>query len=189
MNRKILMAVLTALIAAGPGCTMALHENRQTYWTMKDDIRPLPCITVKAPAGYISYPLLLERKRLFKAVAEEDAKHPVSIEVVPGVRPADNLALSFLWLLASGSSAFLIPMRLDQPRTMSFIVSIGGQPVKTYSYEDTKTTVIWTLALPLLRERNEEYYVEELIADQFVNSFIIDLLKDQELVARLRNAA
>jgi hypothetical protein len=39
-----------------------------------------------------------------------------------------------------------------------------------------------------LSQKHDEYYVEELMADQFVNSFIIDLHKDADLLKKIRSA-
>jgi len=182
-------AALLAAIALLTGCTVATHDYKHRYWAMKDGVQALPPADIHAPPGYISYPLLFQRKQLFAAVADNCDAYPLDIRVATSVKPALNPVVALLWIMVSGSSVFLVPYRGAFDVTADFTVSVDGRDLKTFRYTDTKTTWLSFFAFASLGEKTDEYYVEELIADQFVNSFILDLHKDPELLAQVRATA
>lgn len=194
MNRlfkKVLLSIFIAFSILLHGCTIAAHETKNKFWAMQPDMQKLPSVSVvsKTP-GYISYPLLFSRKKLFESVATCSNVFPVDIEVEVTMQGAQNVWLALPWLIVSGSSAFIIPYRADNPRHAVFTVKIHGQEVKKFEYDDVKYVWIETFGMfaGALDQENDEYYVEELMADQFVNSFIIDLYKDPELIQAIKNA-
>lgn len=186
MKRTLVVLCLIAFVTATTGCTMTLHENKQKYWAMQNNVTQLPCIDVIADQGYISYPLLLERKGLFAGVTDNGNSSPIDIKVKLGYAQGQNVGVALLWLVVSGSSAFIVPYKSETIRTAEFSVIINGKTARTFRYEDRKKTWISIFGPLGSSERNDEYFVEELIADQFVNSFIIDLEKDHELISRIR---
>ncbi len=187
---KFYLLITAALLLLLQGCTIASHDQKHKYWAMQPEMQPLPPVGVVADAGYVSYPLLISRKKLFSSVATCSGIFPVDIEVKVTVKPSEHLLVALPWLIVSGSSAFIIPYRGDNPRVAEFIVKVHGNEVKKFIYDDTKYTWIASLGMfaGALSQSNDEYYVEELIADQFVNSFIIDLHKDEVLLAQIRHA-
>ncbi|MBB6342911.1 hypothetical protein HNP49_003099 [Pseudomonas fluvialis] len=188
--KQIWPLVATVLLLLLQGCTIASHEAKNKFWSMQSDIQRLPSISVVAEPGYISYPLLFARKQLFENVATCTGTYPVEIEVKVTVKPAENIFAALSWLVVSGSSGFLIPYRAANPRQAEFTVKVHGEEIKKFKYDDNK--YVWIASLGVfsgaLSQKNDEYYVEELIADQFVNSFIIDLHKDKSLHDKLLSA-
>jgi hypothetical protein len=182
-------AALWVALALLSGCSVATHDYKHRYWVMQEGIEALPPVDVHAAPGYISYPLLFERKRLFAAVADNCESHPLDIRVTTSVKPALHPAVALPWIVVSGSSVFLIPYRGQFDVTADFTVSVDGKELKTFRYTDTKTTWLSFFAFASLGQQTDEYYVEELMADQFVNSFILDLHKDPALLAQVRATA
>lgn len=171
------------------GCTIASHEAKNKFWSMQPDMQKLPSISVVSEPGYISYPLLFSRKKLFESVATCAGVNPVEIEVKVTTKATENIFVALSWLVVSGSSGFIIPYRADNPRQAEFIVKMHGKEIKKFEYDDKKYTWIASLGVfaGALSKKNDEYYIEELIADQFVNSFIIDLYKDKILLDKINN--
>lgn len=187
---RLLPFAATLCIICLNGCTIATHDTKNKYWAMQPEMGKLPPVGVIAPNGYISYPLLISRKDLFEGVANCANAFPAEVEINITGGPSDNIALALSWLIISGSSGFIIPYRADNPRYAEFIVKIKGEEVRRFKYEDRKYIWIASLGMPFgaLSKEHDEYYVEELMADQFVNSFIIDLYKDKELIQKLKAA-
>lgn len=185
MNRPrshILLALMAILLS---GCTFSSHIDKNRYWQMQDTIEPLPTVSVEGGDSYVRYPEIFRQKQLFQdVVGTEEAT--IGIDVRTYSSGAPNLFTAFSWLIVSGSSGYLIPYRGDNVRHAEFNLYVDGQLARTYKYEDIKSTWIWFFALPLMKPENDEYFVEELMADQFVNSFIIDLLKDREVLEKIQ---
>jgi len=180
-----ILAVTAAILLSG--CTFSTHIDKNRYWQMQDDIAPLPKVSIEGGDGYVGYPEIFRQKQLFQdVVRKEDATIGVDVRTYSSGAP--NLAAAFSWLIVSGCSAYLIPYRGDNVRHADFNLYVDGELARTYKYEDIKSTWIWFFALPLMKPENDEYFVEELIADQFVNSFIIDLLKDQDMLEKIRRS-
>jgi hypothetical protein len=189
-KQKLVCGIVVAFMLL-QGCTIASHDDKNKYWVMQPGMQKLPAVSVTAKnPGYISYPLLISRKNLFDGVTTCNGVVPVEIGVEISGEPASNVFLALSWLFVSGSSAFLIPYRADNVRHADFIVSINGKEVKRFRYDDRKYTWIASLGMfaGALSQKHDEYYVEELMADQFVNSFIIDLHKDNDLLKKIRSA-
>jgi hypothetical protein len=181
--RAALAGLALSLLA---GCSVATHEYKHRYWVKQDGMEALPPADIHAPPGYISYPLLFERKGLFAAVSDNCEAYPLDVRVTTRFAPATNPLVSILWIMVSGSSVFLVPYRGQTGITAEFTVSVDGKDLRTFRYTDTKTTWLSMFAFATLGQETDEYYVEELIADQFVNSFILDLHQDAELLAQVR---
>lgn len=186
MMRATLAGLTLALLA---GCSVATHEYKHRYWTMKDGVEVLPPADIHAAPGYISYPLLFQRKQLFAAIGDNCDSYPLDVRIATSVTPAMNPLVALPWLMVSGSSVFIIPYKGQFNVTADFTVSANGQDLRTFHYTDTKTTWLSMFAFATLGEKTDEYYVEELMADQFVNSFILDLHKEPELLAQIRATA
>lgn len=189
--RQMVAGFLVVMAALLQGCTIASHEEKNTFWAMQPGMQQLPPVgVVQTYPGYVSYPLLMSRKKLFESVATCSGVFPVEIEVKVTGGPAKSILLAMSWLLVSGSSAFIIPYRADNPRYAEFIVKMNGKELRKFAYEDAKYTWIATFGMfaGALSQQHDEYYVEELMADQFVNSFIIDLHKDKALLETLASA-
>lgn len=189
--RQTIAGFIVVSAALLQGCTIASHDEKNKFWAMQPGMQQLPPVgVVQTSPGYISYPLLMSRKKLFENVATCSGVFPVDIEVKITGGPANNIALAMSWLFISGSSAFIIPYRADNPRYAEFIVKMNGKEIRKFSYEDAKYTWIATFGMfaGALSQEHDEYYVEELMADQFVNSFIIDLYKDKALLETLAAA-
>lgn len=183
-HRSNLILVLSAAILLS-GCTFSTHIDKNRYWQMQDNIAPLPKVSVEGGDGYVRYPEIFRQKQLFQdVVGKEDAT--ISVDVRTYSSGAPNLVTAFSWLIVSGCSGYLIPYRGDNVRHADFNLYVDGELSKTYKYDDIKSTWIWFFAFPLMKPENDEYFVEELIADQFVNSFIIDLLKDREMLEKIQ---
>jgi hypothetical protein len=187
-RERALALLVAALVLTQAACTIAYHETKNKYWMMLNGMEPLPPVTVTGSPGYVSYPLLISRKHLFAEVSDGCAAFPLEVDVKITLKAAPNIAVALLWLLVSGASAYTVPYRSTSPREADFTVKIRGRELKQFHYEDAKYVWIWLLAPFGIRDDNDEYYVEELIADQFVNSFIIDVYKDPELLAQMRGA-
>lgn len=180
---KIILALSAALLLGG--CTFSTHIDKNRYWQMQDNIATLPTVSIEGGDGYVRYPEIFRQKQLFQdVVAKEEATIGVDVRTYSSGAP--DLVTAFSWLIVSGCSAYLIPYRGDNVRHAEFNLYVDGQLSKTYKYDDIKSTWIWFFAFPLMKPENDEYFVEELIADQFVNSFIIDLLKDREMLEKIQ---
>jgi hypothetical protein len=186
MMRAVVLGLMLALLALLGGCTVATHEYKHRYWVMKDGVETLPPADIHAAPGYISYPLLFQRKQLFAAVGDNCDSYPLDVRVATSVKPAMNPVVAILWIMVSGSSVFLIPYKGEFDVTADFTVSVDGKDLKTFHYTDTKTTWLSMFAFATLGQKTDEYYVEELMADQFVNSFVLDLHQDPALLAQIR---
>lgn len=180
---RIILTLSAAILLSG--CTFSTHIDKNRYWQMQENITPLPRVSVEGSDGYVRYPEIFRQKQLFQdVVPKQDAT--ISVDVRSYSSGAPNLVSAFSWLIVSGCSGYLIPYRGDNVRHADFNLYVDGQLTKTYKYEDIKSTWIWFFAFPLMKPENDEYFVEELIADQFVNSFIIDLLKDREMLEKIK---
>lgn len=189
--RNVALLGMMLVVFILQGCTIASHEDKNKHWAMQPDMQKLPSVGVIAKdPGYISYPLLISRKHLFQSVATCGGVFPVEIEVKISGKPASNVFVALSWLILSGSSAFIIPYQSGDLRHAEFIVKINGNEVKKFGYDDKKSTwiALFGMFAGALSQKHDEYYVEELMADQFVNSFIIDMYKDHELMEKIKNA-
>lgn len=184
--RAALACAIATLATLASGCSVATHQYKHRYWAQQDGAERLPPADIAGPAGYISYPLLFQRKELFAAVSDNCDEHPLDIRVSTSVRPAMNPLVALPWIIVSGSSVFLIPYKGNFEVAAEFTVSVDGAELKTFRYTDVKTTWLSFFAFATLGEKTDEYYVEELMADQFVNSFILDLHRDEALLAQVR---
>ena len=99
---RLHQSLLAALCVVLTGCTVATHDYKHRYWTQKDGMQPLPPADVFAASGYISYPLLFERKKLFSAVSDNCDAHPLDVRVKTTVSNAMSPALALPWILVSG---------------------------------------------------------------------------------------
>lgn len=190
--KKIQLLCVASILFATQGCTIATHDVKNKFWAMQPDTPKLPSVSIiENSQGYVSYPLLFSRKQLFQNVATCGDVFPVEIEVKITTEPTKNIFSALSWLIISGSSAYIIPYRGSNPRHAEFTVNIDGNKIKTFKYDDTKYTWIATFGMfaGALSQKNDEYYVEELIADQFVNSFIIDLHKDNDLIDKIKTSS
>jgi len=186
MDSLMRWALLCTVVLLG-ACTTAGHEVRHRYWEHKDGFERLPAADVIAEPGYISYPLLFARKQFFAEVSEGCDDYPLDVRVRMSRTPSPGPGLALPWIFVSGSSVFLIPYRQQSHVVAEFVVAKDGAPLRTFRYEDTKSTWLSFFGFLAMGKANDEYYVEERMADQFVNSFILDLLKDDELMAKLRS--
>lgn len=182
--RATLWLVAAALLG---GCSVSGHAIKHRYWVYEDGFAPLPAADVIAERGYISYPLLFARKQLFAEVSDGCDDNPIDIRVRQTRTQSPGPGAALPWILVSGSSVFLIPYRSQSQVVTEFTVVKDGAPLRTFRYEDTKTTWLSFFAF-LSLAGHDEYTIEEKMADQAVNSFILDLLKDEEVMAQLRPA-
>lgn len=175
--------VLGSILFLSYGCTIASHIDKNKYWVMNDSVQKLPKISVRSDYDYVNYPEILQKKGVFEDVVTS-GNSDVYVDIKHTFGGPERPLLALPWMLVSALTAFTIPYRSDQLRTVEFSVEMGGGVNRKFRYTDVKQTWIAFFALPFIRKENEEYFVEEKMSDQFVNSFIIDLLKDPEILPR-----